>query len=527
MAKSDGILGISVRHGKLSLATMKGLKIQKTIWEEIPENIVDDYKITSQNLFADFLRDKIKENGIKCKKAAYVIADADVFIKEFTLPSMDDEQLRLNVPFEFRDFIQGDLKDYAFDFVKRNTPKEGEGSEKINILAFAVSAEYLTFIRETMKLAGLKLDVAIPETSVYETILQRLGVEEERLKERCLMDIGNNHISMRIFKNGNYKISHVIDIGEKHIVQAIADDMNVDMHLATTYLRTNYENCLSSEAAIKAYKDISLEVLKGLNFYELSDMSSRLKEVDLCGAGAMIEPLVSLLKERIDKEVHTMQELFPDYGSESNIDVTGGAVGVLFTHANGQENVGHISGGTNENKVNWAIAIPLIVAVIALAGLFGKFGVYDRFVTLDKETRKIKQLEDQLSEQNGQIEALKAVSDEYSHYTWNTLSEEERNRVSRLEVMQLVDFIEKQGANVNYFNLTGSDLLITVNTKNLENVSALMKSLDEQEIVASTSMVSAKTIDEEEKTNSTVDAQIKIYLKTKSQIDEGKEGNEN
>ncbi len=82
-------------------------------------------------------------------------------------------------------------------------------------------------------------------------------------------------------------------------------------------------------ACTNAYKDISIEVLKGLNFYEISDMSARLNDVVLCGGGAKIGPLVDILKERIAMNVLTMEE-FVNMPKIDDISITSEAVGILL-----------------------------------------------------------------------------------------------------------------------------------------------------------------------------------------------------
>ncbi len=64
MARNDGVLGLSVTHEILSLTLMKGGVIRKTVWEEFPDNIVEEGKIVSQNLFAEFLKEQLKEKKI-------------------------------------------------------------------------------------------------------------------------------------------------------------------------------------------------------------------------------------------------------------------------------------------------------------------------------------------------------------------------------------------------------------------------------------------------------------------------------
>ena len=334
MAKQDGVMGIYAAHGRLSLAVKQG-KGYKTAWVDIPTNIVQSGEIVSRNLFAQFIKETMKENKIRAKKAAFVIGSDKVLMKNVNMPLMDEEQIRYNIPFEFRDYIRGELKEYLYDFAYK--PPVGDGKEQtdgadknISLLAVAIPAEFFEELTETMNLAGLKMVKALPDICVIESILKLYPTEEERLKERCFLDLGVNKSRMQIYKDGRYKLSHVIDIGESHIIRTIADEMNVDMELARTYMRTSYQDCVALPSVMNAYKDISLEVLKGFNFYEMSDMSSRLNEVVLYGSGAMIEPLTTILKERIGMNVLTMNETFPEYNLSGDLNITASSIGALL-----------------------------------------------------------------------------------------------------------------------------------------------------------------------------------------------------
>ncbi len=490
MAKNDGILGIDVRHGKLSLSMVRGGKITKTVWMDIPSNIVDDYKILSENLFSEFLKDKMKEHKIKAKKASFVINDTDLVIRSIDMPDMPDEQLRLNVPFEFSDYLSGDMKDYIFDFVKRDTEQK-EAAGKVNLIAYAVPMEYVRKVCDTLRLAGLKLERAVPETLCYETLLSGLKNPEDTKKERCFLDIGSDHITMRIFREGTYRLSHMIDIGENRIIPAIADELNVDINLAETYFRSNYQNCQECRGAMNAYKDISLEIIKGLNYYDMSDMTSRLRDVVLCGPGAMTEPLVSLLKERIDKLVYTIQDMFPDNSGDKALNVSFASATVLDSTA---KHIGILESAayTDVKKTDWKmVALGAVAAVVAVAAV-AKFGIIDKYDALNRAQAREAELQDRVTTDMMFINQKDDLSAEYYHYTWDDMTEEERGRVRRVDVAKLADFIVSQGVSVRSLDLKESTLVVAVTGDSLSTMSKLTASLADQDIVASCSLSTAQ-----------------------------------
>jgi type IV pilus assembly protein PilM len=519
MAKKEAIIGISVNHGNLSLTLLKAGQVVKTFWEEIPENIVEGTKIISSVLFAEFLQDKLKTNGIKCKKAAYTIADEDIFIKNLSMPNITDEQLRYNIPFEFNDYIHGELKDYIFDFIKRDTTDDLLNNQ-IKLLAYAVPAQTIASLQQILQMAGLKLVKVLPETIAYEALLEISGREKDERVSRCFLDIGRKNIRMMIFKNGEFSLSHQIDTGENHAINVIADELGVDSHLANTYLRTNHNDCNRKTSVVNAFKDMSLEILKGLNYYEMSDMTSKLSEVILCGTGALTEPLVEILKERIDKNVYTMDEFLSEYTSEKEINVTYASVGTLLSKAPGIAGDGSSAQADKRKKVNLKILIPAAVLCLLVVGAAAKFVIYDQFALLAKEFSTSKQLSDQLEEKNNYIKAAGDLVDEYSHYTWDGMTEEEKTRVKRTKTAELVDYISTQGIDVENFSITGTVVTINIHAPSLESVSKLLETIKDQEIVESSSVAYAATKEKEEMDETSaiyyvgngVEAQINIYL---------------
>ncbi|WP_026518970.1 pilus assembly protein PilM [Butyrivibrio sp. FCS006] len=547
MAKTDGILGIDVRHGKLSLSIIRGGKINKTVWVDVPGNIVDDYKILSENLFSEFLKDKMKENKIKAKKAVVVISDTDLVIRSFSMPAMDDSQLKLNVPFEFSDFISGDMKEYIFDYVKRDARPE-DASGQVNLIAYAVRVEYIRKVGEALRNAGLKLERAVPETICYETLLESLSDPEDANKERCFLDIGTNHITMRIFRDGDYRLSHIIDLGENKIIQSIADELNCDVNLAETYLRSNYQDCQNCQGAVNAYKDISLEIIKGLNYYDMSDATSKLKDVVLCGPGAMTGPLVALLQERIDKSVYTIQDMFPGGENNADLNVTSPSVIALTSAANG---IGILESAayTDVKKTDWKLVLLGAIAAVAVVVLAVKVGILDKYNELVRSQAYEAELQARVNADTLFIKQAEELSVEYYHYTWDDMTEEEKGRVSRVDVANLADFIVSQGVSVRSINLKEKTLVVGVTGDSLNTMSKLTAALTDLDIVESCSLsmaqkesaedtntsvpVSSTSSDEEVAEedyavetvdlNSVVNAEINIYLTTLNSEERGGE----
>lgn len=498
--------GVVCEHNRLSVTWFVAGAVRKYVCVDVGENIAKGSDIVAPGLFAALLRDTFRDNGIKCKYAAYALPGENVFTRTITMPRMSDDQVRLNIPFEFRDFISGELKDYVFDYsyISKGTTSDASGEPVISVFAAAIPRSYLSDTVAMFAEAGLKLIKASPELCTYESLLSLLPTEEEQAKERCFLDIGRNHTRMLIYKDHRYKLMHMIDIGENSIIRNIADEKNVDMHIAATYLRTRFEDCDKLPSVISAYKDISLEVMKSINFYEVSDMSARLGDLTICGEGADIEPLVDLLKTRITMNVTTMNELLPKWNRDGLLSLTAPSLGLVVD--SDKDAINFI--GVGDTPTNWKFAAPGIAVIVIAAVVFSKFAVVDRYQKLWNAQAKVAYQNQLLNEGYQKLKDSEELLNRYGHYTWSYMSEEERTRRSRVEVADLVKFIATQVMSVNSFSLTGDRLSVNISAPSLESISRLSMELERRNMVDSTSMPSAQTT----LTDSGVDAQLVVYL---------------
>ena len=155
-----------------------------------------------------------------------------------------------------------------------------------------------------------------------------------------------------------------------------------------------------------------------------------------------------------------------------------------------------------------------------IIGLIGKFVIYDQFALLAKEFTTSKQLSDQLEEKNNQIKEAGDLVVEYSHYTWEGMTDEEKTRIKRTMTAELVDYINSQGIEVLNFSITGTVVTINIHAPSLESVSRLLETIKDQEIVESSSVAYAATKEKEVLDDNSaisyvgngVEAQINIYL---------------
>ena len=325
MAKK--ILGIDIGYNQMKLAFCQGNRVLKTVTVPMPENLLREGKVTSPEAMAELLKNALKEHKIHTNMAALVLPNETAFVKNVEMPMMSADQLMYNLPFEFNDYITGEIKDYVFDYAvlsseKKEQPVEpkpegenaeeggGEAPKTLELLAAGCRRDVLEDAQFFLRKAGMRLEIAAPEVCAFvELIRARKDFLSKIAEELCILDMGYSSIRMLMFKGERHVATRTLETGMVNLDNVLADVYSVDVHLAHTYLLTNYENCQFREECMAAYESISVELMRALNFYRFSNRDSTLSDMWLCGGGAAIAPLRDSLRDMLDIEIHGAEEL--------------------------------------------------------------------------------------------------------------------------------------------------------------------------------------------------------------------------
>lgn len=317
MAKT--ILGIDMGYDSLKLALVSGGKVKKAVCVPMPNAMVREGRVVSTESMGELLRNTMKEQGLRAQKAAFVLSNETVYIRNVTMPKMSADQLLVNIPYEFNDYINDEPKNYVFDYAMITAPGESaELSEEdeqggMELMAVATPKVWIEELRDVARKAGMKLVKAAPNISSYSALIRRYesvtGVKDQ---EYCMLDLGHHTIRMDMFRSDRHVVTRELEIGLSMLDTAIAEAFRVDVHLAHTYLLSNYENCQTRDECLSAYNNIAVELMRALNFYRFSNPDSQLEDIWLCGGGAVNSSLREAIHSTLDMNIHSAEELLPD-----------------------------------------------------------------------------------------------------------------------------------------------------------------------------------------------------------------------
>lgn len=339
-AKKKTVLGIDIGQDQLKLALVKAGQVVKTASAKMPENLFRQGRITSRETMSDLLRFTMKENGMRANHAAFVLANETAFVKNVEMPLMNVEQLEYNLPFEFNDYITGELKEYAFDYAVLNAPLDEKSAEDstadnernvMELMAVGTLKAVLEDAQDTLRKAGLRLSMTAPALCSYIALLRaQKDTLSQVAEEYGILDLGYSSIRMYMFHHDRHVATRVLETGLSTLDNTLSDAFGVDVHLAHTYLMTNYENCQQREECMTAYENIAVELMRALNFYRFSNPDSAISDLWVCGGGAVIEPLTETISDMLSIQLHPAAELVPggDHVEECNSYVQ--AIGIAM-----------------------------------------------------------------------------------------------------------------------------------------------------------------------------------------------------
>ena len=342
MAKKT-ILGIDIGYDQLKLALVAGGEVISTVSAAMPENLMMEGRITSRETMSELIRTTMKDNKLKANYAAVVLPNEAVYVKNVSMPQMTVDQLVYNLPFEFNDYITGEIRDYVFDYAELKDEEEAgqeacSGAEagettgkKMSLMAVGAQRSVLEDAQAILRKAGLRMKIAAPALCTYISLI-RAGKDRlyQTADEFGILDLGYEAIRLYMFRGDRHVATRVLEIGLSTLDEVISDAFGVDVHLAHTYLMNNYENCLEREECLNAYENIAVELMRAMNFYRFSNPDSTLSDLWLCGGGAVIRPLTDAIGEMLDMELHPAAELVPGGASIPECNSFVQAIGITF-----------------------------------------------------------------------------------------------------------------------------------------------------------------------------------------------------
>lgn len=301
--------------------SLKVMALKKGKWEfhelPFPEHLMEEDSITMPHAFSAFLKKKKKELRLPKGPAALILPTSQAICRLVSMPNMSEEQLMLNLPYEFSDFINGEPHQYHCDYALCEAPLQTQDSmmeqdsKELTMMAAAVEKQQIQDYVRMFAAGGFALKRILPkEMSLIQLVKAYRAKHADAPMEYCFIDLG--YLSTRIFvvQEDRIQITRHIPTGCRDLDAVAADILNVDQFLADAYKRGNHQGILENPRCMELYEHIAVEVLKLVNFYHFTYRQNQLGGVYLIGGGAEIAPLRQIMEETLGLPILSGKDLF-------------------------------------------------------------------------------------------------------------------------------------------------------------------------------------------------------------------------
>jgi len=310
---SKKVIGVDLGASEVKFAVLNGSTIEKTVHVQTPENLIRSGMPVSPEAMAAFLKETKARFGLHGGSWALSLSPSQSFTRCVTVPKMNVEQLELNLPYEFRDYITQGKEKYQYDYavLEYRQGEDGAG-DVMDLMACAALKSVLTELQASFRQAGMRLKTIMPEEFAYRNLIRRARSGGDETV--CLVDLGHSSTRVHIFKGERFDVTRIIDMGGAYQDNVIAELLSADPYSARTRKQANQDGILESEACLDFYRSIALEIMRAINFYNY-DSQTALERIYVMGGGVLNRYLLRELESGLDLEIVNAAELLPGHGN--------------------------------------------------------------------------------------------------------------------------------------------------------------------------------------------------------------------
>ena len=318
--RKETAIGLDIGSGSIKMAevVMRGNKpfLRRAAVMAMPEHIVEEGSVVDEELLSEFLSRMAAKHGFSSGSVALALGGRSMFIREVVFPRMSEKELREAIRWDLEKYVPFSAEQLYFDFW---TIGPGSTEVDLRILLVAVPRDLVDTMVRVLGKSGLKMvAIEIEPLAVQRT----LPVAHDCM----LIDIGADVSQMTLFQNNCPVFTRSIPIGGDRITEAIMEKMHLPREQAERLkfnggiglVESKHEVTSSSivdaidEALDDAlgvaeveqfFTELSGEVRRTLEYYQVQNRSFTISQVFLTGGGAKTEGLTERLSRALDLPV--------------------------------------------------------------------------------------------------------------------------------------------------------------------------------------------------------------------------------
>ena len=360
--------GIELGMHSIKLAVCDGARVSKVMVERVPDGLMSDGRPTSLDALADFIKRVVAANGGASKNGVLVLPRSLAVTRRLTFPMMTVDEVKLNLPYEFRDYISDGKERFVYDYAvlatRADLPEREEPSPEVpegmpaggsfgaraaaqadsasgfapvkpvaapqpasaaksgardadrpagtlELLATAARKEVIEDYAECLRRAGMRLVSAMPCTAALQNLMFYRGVDARADETCCIVSFGFASTDLYFFNGGLFDVVRSIDLGGRDINLALGEDLDMDEHLADSAKADFPDRLAASRRVQEVCERIAVEIGRAINFYGFNNPNTQLTALYGSGGEYLTTPLLDAVAGHTDIPLLDIETLYP------------------------------------------------------------------------------------------------------------------------------------------------------------------------------------------------------------------------
>lgn len=283
----------------------------------LPPGAVESGEVKDPDAVGEAIAELWHRAKFKTRKVTMGVANQRVLVREVSVPSLPEKELRLSLPYQVQDRIPMPVEDAVMDWAVLDEYEES-GTAMVRLLVVAAHREMIERLLESVrriKVEPVAVDL-VPFALVRAVGRDGIGLGDGDAGQEAVVDIGAALTNIVVHDHGVPRFVRILPMGARQARASVMQASGASEEDAEAIIRgTNDEDAPeSARSALQSWiGKLAGEIRSSLDFYKAQAHSpGAVTRVALTGGGSLIPGVVETLRQESGAEVdmaHAFQNL--------------------------------------------------------------------------------------------------------------------------------------------------------------------------------------------------------------------------
>ncbi len=304
-------IGLDIGSSAVKLAQIskssKGYRLEKLGIQELGPGMIVDGAVVDPDGVVLAIREILKTQSVKAKKAVLSVSGHSVIIKTIKLPEMTDQELTESMKWEAEQYIPFDLQDVSLNHYVLGRSSEDAG--QMDVVLVAAKKDKLQSYTDLALRAGLKPVVVDVDVFALANLCQMNNPwqEEEAI---ALVNMGASVINLYMAKGTGVMSTRDISIGGNRYTETLQRELNVDPRTAESLKRKEGIEGVDPEAVLSLIRSLNMEIaneiVASFDYFKMTSSVKKIDRVLLSGGLTKLSDLPAQISEKCEVPVEIL-----------------------------------------------------------------------------------------------------------------------------------------------------------------------------------------------------------------------------